>query len=119
MRRALIAVGALLVALIVTPAPTMHRHGAYQPVAGYNPLDDIKGSRYFDCCTSQFFSSRSPEETAAIKRAIDQEEADKRILSAAGLFGVLAALLARTLDPFVWFVAFILFGIGVAATERA
>lgn len=71
----------------------------FDPVPDYNPLDDIKGSDYFYDHASRFFPSRSPGETQAIMRQIDQEDRDRRTLSAAGVTGLPALAMAGLLDP--------------------
>lgn len=73
--------------------------GAAEPVEGYNPLDDIQGTSYFDNHAHLFFGSRSPAETDAIKRQIDREENDKRTLASSGVLGTLATFSAGMLDP--------------------
>jgi hypothetical protein len=78
--------------------------GAFPPVPDYNPLPDIKGTPYFDQHADAFAGSRSPTETEHIKRRIDEEEADRKVLDAAGLGGMAAQLLAGIANPSTWLV---------------
>jgi len=72
---------------------------AFPPEPGYSPLADIRGSKYFDNYADRFAGSNSLPETQSIKTQIDQEEADRATLNAAGGIGVAAQMLAGTVDP--------------------
>lgn len=85
--------------LVVSALTAMRNSGPFEPQDGYSAIDDIKDTTYFDNHADAFVGSRSPAETTAIKRQIDQEERDKRTLSAAGGIGVLASAVAGSLDP--------------------
>lgn len=65
----------------------------------YDPLPDIRGTRYFDQHKNNFLDSGSQAETRAIMARIDAEEEDRRILDAAGWGGFVAQVAAGTLDP--------------------
>lgn len=69
---------------------------ALRPVDGYEPWDDLAG--YEDQAFS-FADSRSPAQTALIKRRIDDERRAKDTLDRAGVGGVLASIGAGVLDP--------------------
>ncbi|WGR74347.1 MULTISPECIES: hypothetical protein [unclassified Bradyrhizobium] len=80
----------------------MRNSGSYQPVPGYNPLDEIKGwgdPRYFLEHGHSFVGSQSQAETQAIKSQIDTEEGDRRLLSSNGKIGFIASTMAGMLDP--------------------
>jgi hypothetical protein len=80
----------------------MRNQGHYAPVPDYNPLPEIKGwgdPRYFLEHGDKFVGSQSPAETLSIKGQIDQEESDKRLLSANGKIGFIAQTMAGMLDP--------------------
>ncbi|MBP1092986.1 hypothetical protein [Bradyrhizobium diazoefficiens] len=89
--------------VIVSAIWYLRNSGAYKPVPGYNPIDDImswgKTNDYFLNHGTSFVGSQSPAETQAIKARIDQEEADKRILAASGMIGFIAQMGAGMLDP--------------------
>ncbi|MCK1718862.1 hypothetical protein [Bradyrhizobium sp. 141] len=80
----------------------LRNSGQFAPVPGYNPIGEIKGwgdPRYFLEHGDRFVGAQSPTETSAIKDQIDQEEADKRLLSANGKIGFIAQTMAGMLDP--------------------
>jgi len=80
----------------------LRNSGQFAPVPGYNPIGEIKGwgdPRYFLEHGDKFVGAQSPAETASIKNQIDQEEADKRLLSANGKIGFIAQTMAGMLDP--------------------
>jgi len=68
------------------------------PVAGYNPFAD-GGIAGFEDFADRFVRSDSPEETAAIKSRITQENRDKGVLRAAGGWGLAASIAAGVTDP--------------------
>jgi len=72
---------------------------AFPAVEGYNPLDDIRGTDYEAMHSGNFVASRSPGETQAIKRRIDQEDDDRRTLAASGTAGFVAQVAAGMIDP--------------------
>src|SRR6185312_4945575 len=87
---------------VVSAIQYMRNSGSYEPVPGYNPLDDIKGWKqpnYFLQHGDKFVGSQSPAETQSIKAQIDTEEQDKRTLAANGKVGFLAQTMAGMLDP--------------------
>jgi hypothetical protein len=87
---------------VVSALQYMRNTGSYEPVPGYNPLEDIKGWKqpnYFLDHGDKFIGSQSPAETYAIKDQIDQETADKQTLAANGKIGFIAQTVAGSLDP--------------------
>ena len=75
---------------VVSAIQYMRNSGSYEPVPGYNPLDDIKGWKqpsYFLQHGDKFVGSQSPAETYAIKDQIDTEEQDRKLLAANGKSG--------------------------------
>lgn len=65
---------------------------------GYNPWNDIVGTKYEDHWKS-FTRSNNRQYTEALKRQIDREEDDRRTLAAAGTLGTVSAIAAGILDP--------------------
>ena len=55
----------------------------YDPVPGYNPMDDLKGSPY-EPYASRYTYSQSPAETAQISQEIEQENKDAATSAANG-----------------------------------
>src|SRR6185312_1631192 len=87
---------------VVSAIQYMRNSGSYEPVPGYNPLDDIKGWKqpnYFLQHGDKFVGSQSPAETYSIKDQIDTEEQDRKILAANGKIGFIAQTMAGALDP--------------------
>jgi hypothetical protein len=87
---------------VVSALQYLRNTGSYEPVPGYNPLEDIKGWKqpnYFLDHGDKFIGSQSPAETYAIKDQIDQETADKQTLAANGKIGFIAQTVAGALDP--------------------
>lgn len=84
---------------LVSALYAVRNSGPFEPVDDYRAIDDIKDTPYFDNHASRFIGSRSPNETSAIKRQIDQEEHDQQTLSAAGGLGMLSSMVAGSLDP--------------------
>jgi hypothetical protein len=75
------------------------------PPAGddnYNPMEDIKGSKYFERYAGNFLGARSRDETQQIMARIDAEERDQQILAASGNAGVVASIGAGLLDPTIF-----------------
>src|SRR5262245_44596638 len=66
---------------------------------GHNPLDVIRGTTYEQQHLDKFIESRSEPETRALMRKIDEEEADRKLLEAAGFPGFVAGVAAGTIDP--------------------
>jgi len=62
----------------------------------YNPLRDIQG---YERYAQAFTDAESPDDTAIIKRRIDRELEDRRTLEAGGAEGVVAQIVAGTVDP--------------------
>lgn len=75
------------------------RNQVFPPEDGYNPLTEIRGSKYEGRYSSRFYGSLSRAETQAIQAQIDREEKDREISAAAGWGGTIAEFLAGTLDP--------------------
>ncbi len=73
----------------------------HEPEIGYNPLDDIRGTPFEERHLDRFIGSRSQSETRSIMRRIDEEEADRKTLDAAGFAGIVAQFGAGMLDPTV------------------
>jgi len=65
---------------------------------GYNPWEDIVGTKYEDYWES-FTRSNNRRYSEALKRKIDAEEDDRRTIAAAGGFGIASAIAAGILDP--------------------
>lgn len=65
---------------------------------GYNPWNDIVGTKYEDHWKS-FTRSNNRRYTEALKRQIDREEDDRRTMAAAGTLGIVSAIAAGILDP--------------------
>lgn len=65
---------------------------------GYNPWNDIVGTKYEDHWKS-FTRSNNRKYTEALKRQIDREEDDRRTMAAAGTLGTVSAIAAGILDP--------------------
>jgi len=99
---------------LVSTLHYLRNQGHYAPVPGYNPVTDIKGwgdSNYFLNHGDAFVGSQSPAETLNIKRQIDEEEADRRLLAANGGPGIIATIMSGILDP----INFLPGGIGIDA----
>lgn len=71
----------------------------YPSEEGHNPLDIIRDTKFEQHHLDSFVASRSEAETRAIMRRIDGEDEDRRLLSAAGIAGNVAALAAGLIDP--------------------
>jgi hypothetical protein len=87
---------------VVSALQYLRNSGSYNPVPGYNPVNEIKGwgdQKYFLDHGSSFVGSQSPAETLAIKSQVDQEETDRSLLAANGKIGFVAQLGAGLLDP--------------------
>lgn len=65
---------------------------------GYNPWNDIVGTKYEDHWKS-FTRSNNRQYSEALKRQIDREEDDRRTMAAAGTLGTVSAIAAGILDP--------------------
>lgn len=65
-------------------------------IDGYNAFKDIAG---YEPWAKSFRDAESPEEVITIKRRIDRELEDRRILETGGAEGVVAQIVAGTLDP--------------------
>ncbi|HZH50257.1 MAG TPA: hypothetical protein VEZ16_00095 [Microvirga sp.] len=74
-------------------------HDPFVPEEGYNPLTDIKGTRYEFDYGDRFAASRSRAETEWLKSKIDQENRDEQTLAASGAFGIVAAIGMGLVDP--------------------
>jgi hypothetical protein len=72
---------------------------SFPEVEGYNPLDDIRDSRFEQFYPERFVESRSPAETLAIKARIEGEERDRRLLDSSGIGGTALQIAAGILDP--------------------
>lgn len=62
----------------------------------YNPLQDIAG---YERYATSFRDTESPEEVVAVKRRIDRELEDRKLLDAAGAEGLVAQIAAGVVDP--------------------
>jgi hypothetical protein len=71
----------------------------FPPEPDYNPINDIRDTKYLFDHGDNFVNSRSSAETRAIMRRIDGEEADRRTLAASGVAGFVAQIAAGTIDP--------------------
>jgi len=65
-------------------------------IEDYNALKDIAG---YEPWAKSFRDAESPEEVITIKRKIDRELEDRRILDAGGAEGLVAQIVAGTIDP--------------------
>lgn len=65
---------------------------------GYNPWEDIVGTKY-ESYWDSFVRSNNPRYSEALKRKIDAEEDDRRTIAAAGGFGIASAMAAGIIDP--------------------
>lgn len=65
----------------------------------HNPLELILGTPYESNHLDKFVASRSEAETRAIMRRIDEEEADRKTLDAAGFPGFVAQAAAGLISP--------------------
>jgi hypothetical protein len=65
---------------VVSAISALRNSGPFTPEDGYTALPDIKGTPYFDNHSDRFVASTSRAETDSIKRRIDQEEADKKLI---------------------------------------
>jgi hypothetical protein len=74
--------------------------------------EELKGYEIF---SKEFVESESPEETAMIKRLIDKEQEDRRILQDAGAAGVISEMVAGMADPIFLLMNFAGFGSGFIA----
>ena len=68
-----------------------------QPEDGFNAWNDIAGTKYEPHWKS-FVSANNQRYADSIKRQIDMEEQDRRLVAAAGWRGTLASFAANTLD---------------------
>lgn len=66
--------------------------------AGYSPWDEVKGTPY-ESEWDSFTKAYNPGQTAAVKRQIDMERADRETLAAAGGWGMLAQIGAGIFSP--------------------
>lgn len=62
----------------------------------FNPFADIAG---YETHANRFIDTNTPDEVASVKKQIDREKEDKRVLSESGWWGFAAQLAAGTLDP--------------------
>jgi hypothetical protein len=69
----------------------------YDPVPGYNPIDEINGTPY-EPYASRYTYSQSPGETAQISQEIEQENKDAATADANGVFGYAMNILAGLID---------------------
>lgn len=70
---------------------------------GHNPLDLLgRESKYAEFYLDRFTGSRSAFETNDIRRRIDQEEEDRKLLDAAGGDGVALSIAASIADPLIF-----------------
>lgn len=79
-------------------------------IADYNPLQDIQGYEPF---ARAFRDAETPDDVVIIKRRIDREIEDRRTLEAGGAEGVVAQIVAGTVDPIM------LLPVGGAITRSA
>lgn len=68
----------------------------------YNPLNTIKGTKYFERYAERFMGDRNLDETQQRMARIDAEERDQQILASAGAAGVVASIGAGLLDPTIF-----------------
>ncbi|HWL06447.1 MAG TPA: hypothetical protein VNQ99_16190 [Xanthobacteraceae bacterium] len=72
---------------------------SYPEEPGHNPLDIIRDTPFEERHLDLFANSRSEAETRSIMRRIEGEDADRRMLDAAGFAGVVAQFGAGMFDP--------------------
>jgi hypothetical protein len=75
------------------------REEQFPPEPGHNPLDTIRGTDYEAFHLDRFIASGSPAEDAQIKRRIDEENEDRKVLAASGVAGFVAQVAAGAADP--------------------
>lgn len=97
---------------------SLRNEGSFAPVPGYNPMDDIKNTPYFESHPFKFAASQSPAETQSIMRRINEENADKHTIASNGKLGTVAGLMMGSIDP-VWLLAFGAGGRAVSAIREA
>lgn len=68
----------------------------------YNPLNTIRGTKYFERYADRFMGDRNLDETQQRMARIDAEERDQQILASAGAAGVVASIGAGLLDPTIF-----------------
>ncbi|MHA7847243.1 hypothetical protein [Serratia sp. D1N4] len=78
---------------LFNPAPD------FEEQEGYNPFIDKAELQGYERWATAFSDSRSPQQTAAIKQRIDEENQDKQFLSESGAAGVFASIAAGVVDP--------------------
>lgn len=69
-----------------------------KPVKGYD--QEVSVPKGYEPWASSFIGSQSPQETEWLRNRVDQEQAARRTISAAGWWGVGAVMAAGALDPF-------------------
>lgn len=87
------------------PVVSVARQGlqqGFETEPDHNPLDVIKGTKYFERYADNFLGSRSSLETQSIMARIDAEERDTQTLAASGNAGVVASIGAGLLDPTIF-----------------
>jgi len=83
---------------------------SWAPEEGYNPFDgDIEGYEGYE---QEFTKAFTPEATEAIKRQIDKEQEDNKILESAFMGGAGYSVLAAVTDPSQWALAITTGGMG-------
>jgi hypothetical protein len=84
---------------VVAAFKAIKNAGAFEPVDGYSAWDEIKDKPQYLEHAYKFAGARSPAETEIMKGQIDQDEADRRTLAAAGPMGIVAGAVSGFLDP--------------------
>lgn len=84
---------------VVSALQAVRSMGAFEPVDGYSPWDEIKDKPQYLERASDFAGFRSPAETKNLMDRIDTENADRHTLAASGVTGIIASTIAGALDP--------------------
>ncbi len=84
--------------MLVSAYNYMSERSGFKDDPDHNPLDVIGGTKY-EADLKPFVGSRSEAETRSIMARIDREEANNRLLDAAGWGGTVARVVTGVLDP--------------------
>lgn len=74
----------------------------FQEEPGYDPFSDPKHIAGYEPWAENFSLSGSAAETQYIKQKIDQETADRKVLSESGWGGILAEMAGGVTNPVLW-----------------
>ena len=96
------------------------REKNFEPVDGYSPFFDseLKDTSILDRNRDRFIGVYSPAEARSLKRTIEREDADQKLIESAGVFGVVASVGAGLASPTTLFPGGTIYRIGKTG-ERA